>query len=86
MSKLSENLKLIPIINMQNGQEGTIVELVTQDKDILRKLMSMGILPGVGVKLIMKYPSVVLQAGYTQVALDLGIASVVVVEPISCAV
>ncbi|TCL37180.1 ferrous iron transport protein A [Anaerospora hongkongensis] len=85
MSKLNENAKLIPITNMQNGQEGTIVELVTQDKNILRKLMSMGILPGVGVKLIMKYPSVVLQAGYTQVALDLGIASVVVVDPIAYA-
>ena len=83
MSKQNDNSKLMSILNMQNGQEGTIVELVTQDKDILRKLMSMGILPGVGVKVIMKYPSVVLQAGYTQVALDSGIASVVVVDPIS---
>ncbi|WP_312203689.1 FeoA family protein [Anaerospora hongkongensis] len=86
MSKLNKNSKLIPILNMQDGQEGTIAELATQDKDILRKLMSMGILPGVGVKVIMKYPSVVLQAGYTQVALDSGIASVVVVDPISFAV
>lgn len=85
MSKLNKKSKLIPIINMQDGQKGTIAELATQDKDILRKLMSLGILPGVGVKVIMKYPSVVLQAGYTQVALDSGIASVVVVDPGSCA-
>jgi len=86
MSKLSKNSKLIPVLDMQIGQEGTIAELATHDKDILRKLMSMGILPGVSVKIIVKYPSVVLQAGYTQVALDWGIASAVVVDSAAYAV
>lgn len=77
---VKSNTALASLSDLANDESGTIVELATKDKDILRKLMSMGVLPGMSVRVILKYPSYVLQVGFTQVALDAGIASVIVVD------
>ena len=66
--------------DMNNKQKGVVAELVTDNGSILRKLMSMGILPGTRIKLIQKFPSCVFQVGYTQVAVDREIASVISVN------
>ncbi len=76
MSKES-SLKLT---GMKKNQKGIITELNTKDKNILRKLMSMGILPGMSLRVIQAFPSYVFQVGYTQVALDNEIASVIKVN------
>jgi len=39
------------------------------DKE-LQKLMAMGILPGMPIQIIQKFPSYLLQIGQTQVAMD----------------
>ncbi|EOC99526.1 FeoA family protein [Caldisalinibacter kiritimatiensis] len=69
----------VNITELKKGEEGVIAELNTNDKSILRKLMSMGILPGMNVKIIQTFPSYVFQVGYTQVAVDKEIASVILV-------
>ena len=55
---------------MQPGECGKIVELDTDDRAILGKLMSLGIIPGITITLLRLYPGIVVQAGFTKAALD----------------
>lgn len=68
------------ILEFKKGQKGTITELNSNNHGILRKLMSMGILPGIELKVVQDFPSYVLQVGYTQVAVDREIAQVIIVN------
>ncbi|NLM53181.1 MAG: ferrous iron transport protein A [Firmicutes bacterium] len=61
---------IIALRQMRNGQKGKIVELATHDRTILRKLRSLGIIPGVSVRLLRRFPDTVIEIGYTKVALD----------------
>ena len=70
----------ICVSNLKSGQTGIITELNTNNESILRKLMSMSILPGVKIKVIQSFPSYVIEVGYTQVAIDKDIASVIAVD------
>jgi len=80
MSKTNKGFNTLPITALKSGEEGIISELNTNDKSILRKLMAMGILPGMKLRMIQTFPSFVFQVGYTQVAVDKEIASVIIVE------
>lgn len=80
MSSRDKSFNLISIAKMKNGEEGIIAELDTKDDSILRKLMAMGILPGMNLKMIQTYPTFVFQVGYTQLAVDKEIAFVILVE------
>ena len=64
---------------LKRGQSCTVAELDTGDERVLRKLMSMGILPGMTLKMLLTYPSYVFQIGYTQVAVDKTVASAIMV-------
>lgn len=77
---MNKSSQLISSCDMTRTQEGVVAELVTDNGSILRKLMSMGILPGTRIRLIQKFPSYVFQVGYTQVAVDYEIASVISVN------
>lgn len=68
------------LIELKQGQKGFVAELNTNDENILKKLMSMGILPGMPLKVIQTFPSYVFQVGYTQVAVDKAIASAILVN------
>jgi Fe2+ transport system protein FeoA len=65
------------LIKLKNGQKGIVAELDTDDEKILKKLMSMGILPGIQLKVVQTFPAYVFQAGYTQIAVDKSIASAI---------
>lgn len=65
---------------LPRGSAGSVVELDTNDPAILKKLVSMGILPGVPLQLIRTFPSYVIQVGFTQVAIDREIASVILLD------
>ncbi|MFT9497646.1 MULTISPECIES: FeoA family protein [Thermotaleaceae] len=71
---------MINLTELKQGQKGFVAELNTNDENILRKLMSMGILPGMPLKVIQTFPSYVFQVGYTQVAVDKTIASAILVN------
>lgn len=72
--------KEINLTELQYGQKGIVAELSTEDENILKKLMSMGILPGMPLKVIQTFPSYVFQVGYTQVAVDKTIALAIIVN------
>lgn len=59
-----------PLIELDKGQRGRIVYLHGKNDKELQKLMAMGILPGMPIQIIQKFPSYLLQIGQTQVAMD----------------
>ena len=68
------------IIELKKGHKGTIAELITENESILRKLMSMGVLPGLSFEIIQTYPAYVFKIGNTQIAVDKEIASAILVS------
>jgi len=58
------------LIELNAGQRGKIVYLHDKSDKELQKLMAMGILPGMPIQVIQKFPSYLLQIGQTQVAMD----------------
>ncbi|SDZ39941.1 ferrous iron transport protein A [Proteiniborus ethanoligenes] len=75
-----ENKTLTQMTDLKKDEEGIIAELNTDNPNILRKLMAMGIMPGMNLKMIQTFPSYVFQVGYTQVAVDKEIASVIIID------
>lgn len=63
------------------GQVGKIVELTAADRKNIGKMMSLGIIPGVSVSLLRRQPGIILQIGYTKVALDRKLAALIRVRP-----
>lgn len=61
----------LSLVEMELGQEGRVARLNTKDPRKVRKLMAMGIIPGIPVKIIQKFPSYVLKVGsYTWITVD----------------
>ena len=58
------------IPDVDSGTKGIIAYLHTVDDKKLQKLMSMGILPGVSLEVVQKFPSYVFKVGHSQVAVD----------------
>ncbi len=65
---------------MKSGQKGKVVYLQTQDHNMLKKLMAMGVLPGRTVNLIQRSPSFVFSIGRIQIVVDKEIASIIYVR------
>lgn len=61
-------------------QMGTVIRLDINNKNVLKKLISMGVLPGMSVKMLQKFPSYLLQVGNTQLAIDKKIAETIYVK------
>ncbi|MFQ5887663.1 MAG: metal-dependent transcriptional regulator [Candidatus Hydrothermarchaeales archaeon] len=68
------NQIISPLSELEPGEEGKIAYMTTKRHRRMQKLMAMGVLPGVAVKLIQSFPSFVLQVEETQIALDKEIA------------
>lgn len=66
---------IAPLNELKRGQEGRIAYIQMNNPQHLQKLMAMGVLPGVPLKIKENYPSYVFEAGYSQFAVDETIAS-----------
>lgn len=60
--------------------KGEIAYLHTKDNSQMQKLMGIGMLPGMSVMLLQKFPSYVLQLGQSQFAIDKELASSIYVR------
>jgi len=69
-----------PICDGKPGDEGVVAYLATREYREVQKLMAMGILPGIDVKLIRRFPSYVFQLGYSQFTVDRSLAEVIYVR------
>lgn len=62
------------------NQIGKITHINTSDHKKLQKIMAMGVLPGMAITLIQKFPSYVFQVGQSQFAIDKELASCIHVK------
>lgn len=79
---LSQNGKneTVLLSHMKPGETGYIINICTFKTEHLKKIISLGLLPGMDIKLIRTSPTLLCQIGYSQFALDRDIASYVVVK------
>jgi|GEM_PF-481451 len=63
-------IKVVNLTGLEVGQHGRIISLTNSNPDKVRKLLALGIYPGLPVRLIQKFPTYVIQVGYTQLAVD----------------
>ena len=63
-----------PLSELEVEQMGKIAYIHSQEPEKLQKLMAMGVMPGMTITLITRFPSFVFQLGQTQIAVDKEIA------------
>ncbi|TYP48166.1 FeoA family protein [Thermosediminibacter litoriperuensis] len=61
------------------GERAAIARINAPNSGILKKLMALGVLPGMRVCLVQKFPSYVIKVGNTQIAADETIAKSIIV-------
>lgn len=71
---------IVPLSQLRPGQHARVESIDEENRDDLRKVLTLGILPGDDVELIRRSPSVVFAHGATQFALDARLASCIRVE------
>src|SRR5574337_112813 len=65
---------VMPLTELRSGDRAKISYIVTRYHERLDRLSSMGLLPGVQIRLHQRQPTYVIQMGETQIALDTAIA------------
>ncbi len=78
-SRESGNKVVSSLDNMAANQKGKVAYIHTQDQKKLQKIMAMGVLPGMAITLLQKFPSYVFQIGHSQFAIDRDLASAIYV-------
>jgi DtxR family Mn-dependent transcriptional regulator len=61
---------VMPLSEMKKGQKGKIAYIQTNDREMLKRIMAMGALPGSAVTLLLHFPAPVFQIGASQFAID----------------
>jgi len=61
---------VMPLSEMKKGQKGRIAYIQTNDREMLKRIMAMGALPGSAVTLLLHFPAPVFQIGESQFAID----------------
>lgn len=56
------------------GERGVITKFKTKDEAVIKKLMAMGVTPGISITLEQRFPSFVIKTGHTRLAIDKEIA------------
>lgn len=74
---------VMPLFELNPGEKGRITFISSHDKRRLQRLSSLGIVPDGEVILNQKLPSVVIQVGETEIALDKDIVSEIYVKRIN---
>lgn len=69
------------LASLAAGQRATIRRLAARTPSDLRKLLALGLLPGVELEVERRWPAVVLRLDFSTVALDAALAEVVIVAP-----
>lgn len=72
-SKVLEPI-IVSLSDMEAGEEGTIMYLVTKSHPRLQRLSTMGLSPGSKIKVIQTFPTFVVEVDETQIALEKNIA------------
>ncbi|HHY40666.1 MAG TPA: ferrous iron transport protein A [Syntrophaceticus sp.] len=65
---------------LEPGKEAVVSHIDTGNKSTLNKIMALGILPGVRVTMIQKFPTYVFQVGNTRVTADEQLVNTIIVQ------
>lgn len=79
-SKETADVEVGPLSDAAVNAEGTVACLTAADMKETRKLMALGILPGVSIRLDRKFPSYVFTVGYSQFTIDRNLAGKILVR------
>lgn len=79
-SRQNINKVISALNNLGVNHKGKVAYIHTKDHKKLQKLMSMGVLPGITIGLIQKFPSYVFQVGQSQFAVDKELAECIFVR------
>lgn len=69
-----------PLEFLNPGERGVIASFISKDKTLIKKLMAMGLIPGISITLEQRFPSFVIKAGNTHLAIDKEIARAIYVR------
>ncbi|MGD8241038.1 MAG: metal-dependent transcriptional regulator [Armatimonadota bacterium] len=69
-----------PLADLEAGEEGRVAYLITGDGVRMRELMAIGLVPGVGVKLMRKSPAYLFSLGESEFAVDEDMARAIYVR------
>jgi len=69
-----------PLAELESRDRGHIAYLQAKDAPQMRKLISIGAIPGVSISLVQKFPSYVFKIGHSQFAVDKELASAIYVR------
>ncbi len=61
---------MMALSSVKIGQQAKVTALRTNDEALIRKLMALGIMPGIDIKLEQKFPSYIIKIGRTRATLD----------------
>ncbi len=78
-AKVGEKL-VAPMADLDVDEEGRVAYLITGDGVRMKELMAIGLVPGVGVKLIRKSPAYVFSLGESEFAVDEDMAKAIYVR------
>lgn len=67
------------LADLKRGQQARIVRVGLEDLDVARRLIRLGVLPGMRIRLIQSFPSVVFALDETWIAVDIETARQVIV-------
>jgi len=71
---------MVNLLSLKPGTTAKVIALETKDDAVLRKLLAMGISPGVLITLEQRFPSYIIRANYTRAALDRETAAAILVQ------
>ena len=74
---------IVPLTALALNGKGEVVRIVTEDRNALRKLISIGVLPKTEIVLMHKYPSFVFRIGRSVFTIDEYLASNIYVRTLS---
>jgi Fe2+ transport system protein FeoA len=72
----------LPLSKFKMNAKAEVTNLKTSDHGQLKKLISLGVLPGVKLTLLQRFPSFVFQIGFIQFSVDEELASAICVSEI----
>ena len=73
---------IMPLAELEIKKKGKVAYLQTGNRDILQKMIAMGVLPKTEILLLQKFPSYVIQVGKSQFAIDKEMASQIYVRQV----
>ena len=71
---------VVPLSKVDIAEEVTLSYIVTTNHDYMHKLLSLGMVPGIKLKLHQKFPTYIVKVNETQIALDGEVANLIYVR------